>query len=153
MSTQGLSKEAFMALAAVGWADGNLDADEADAIVAAARDAGLDEKELQTMRETMASKVVLDDIDPARLTVHERLYIYAVARWIALVDGTVSEREEAMVNVLGYALRLSPKGCQAMDESVRELWDKPESNRPSRFDFAGLHRAIEQKLKTTASKG
>ena len=39
--TPTMGRDVFLALAAIGWADGNLDADEADAIVSAAVEVGL----------------------------------------------------------------------------------------------------------------
>jgi len=41
MSETRLGRDVFLALAAVGWADGKLDADEADAIVRTAAEEGL----------------------------------------------------------------------------------------------------------------
>ncbi|MCS6899342.1 MAG: hypothetical protein NZX77_06190 [Polyangiaceae bacterium] len=45
-----LPKEVFLALAALGWADGNLDENEGVALLRAAREAGLSEGELEEIK-------------------------------------------------------------------------------------------------------
>lgn len=146
-----LPREAFMALAAVGWADGTLDAEEADAIARTAAEDGLELEEIQAVEAATKSPVKLGDVDVSQLSDKERLYVYAIAVWIALISDGVSESERNSLDVLGYALRLTAKGRAAMDETVRELIARPEGIKPYRFDLSGLRAAIRQRVEAAAS--
>src|ERR1700683_4585610 len=91
-----LPKEAFLALAAVAWADGVLDPDEADAIIRAAAEEGLSLEELE-MVESEAKAYAkrphdpkappdLSFLDRAKMSKQDRVFVYAVACWIAQID-------------------------------------------------------------------
>ena len=79
MSESKLGKDIFVALAAIAWADGSLDADEADAIVRAAVDEGLSLEEIGEIEAATKTKVDLGIVDRAGLSKEDRLFIYAVA--------------------------------------------------------------------------
>src|SRR5206468_1854249 len=88
MSDARLPREAFMILAAVGWADGALESSEADAIAAAAEDAGMADADVSALRQRISSRVEPDDVDTSALPTAERLYLYALAYWVAAANGT-----------------------------------------------------------------
>jgi hypothetical protein len=92
MSESRLGKDIFVALAAVAWADGKLDPDEADGIVRAAVDEGLSLEEIGEIEAATKEKVDLGVIDKSGLSKEDRLFVYAVACWIARMDGQVTQR-------------------------------------------------------------
>src|SRR5580692_7496069 len=98
------NKDVFVALAAVGWADGKLDPDEADAIVRAAVDEGLSLEEIAELEEATRQPVDLGVVDRGSLTKEDRLFVYAIACWIARIDGTVTPEESDALAKLGERL-------------------------------------------------
>ncbi len=114
-----LPPEVFLMLLAVGWADGQLDDTERDAVLAAAEAEGLNPDDLEGLRRASRERVELDTIDVSRLRNHERQYVYAVARWIAMLDGEITEREAAALRVLGFVLRMTLPVQLDIDEMVR----------------------------------
>jgi DNA-binding response OmpR family regulator len=140
--TTRLPVEVFLALLAVGWADGHLDDEEGAAVLLAAEAERLDIAEMQRLHEGRAARVDLAELDLSTLTLEDRLYVYAVARLIATLDSTLTEREAGTLSVLRVALQLEPRQCAAMDAAVRELGSGAARGKPERFDFAGLRRVI-----------
>src|SRR5262245_37660219 len=106
---QRLGRDVFLALAAVGWADGRLDDDEADAIVRTALEEGLDLDEISDIEEATKKPRTVGDIDLSNLSKADRLFVYAVASWMARIDGVVAEKERVALDTLGEVLRLPEK--------------------------------------------
>ncbi len=141
-----LSKDVFMALAAIGWADGTLDADEADAIVRAAVEAGLDLAEIEAIESATRARFDLGAVDQTALSREDRVFVYAIACWIARLDGRVTEEESNALHDLGERLGV-PERPQAIAEAlVREVSALPEGDRPARYDLARLRRLVGEKL-------
>ncbi|HEX4515589.1 MAG TPA: DUF533 domain-containing protein, partial [Polyangiaceae bacterium] len=86
-----LNRDIFLALAAIAWADGRLDPDEADAIVRAAVEAGLELDQIEEIEAATRERIDLGTIDRAALSKEDRLFVYAVACWIAKLDNEVTE--------------------------------------------------------------
>lgn len=101
MTASRLGKDVFVALAAIAWADGKLDPDEADAIVRAAADEGLDLEEIAEIEAATGSPVDLGVIDRAGMSKEDRLFVYGVACWIANMDGEVTSEEAQALAKLG----------------------------------------------------
>ncbi|MFI5300953.1 MAG: hypothetical protein ACHREM_22960, partial [Polyangiales bacterium] len=70
-----LGKDVFLALAAIGWADGNLDRDEADAIARAALESGLTIDEVSAIEAATKSPVDLETFSKSKLAPLERLFV------------------------------------------------------------------------------
>ena len=137
-----------MALAAVAWADGKLDPDEADAIVRAAVDEGLALEEIAEIEAATKTKVDLGVIDRSGLGKEDRLFVYAVACWIARLDGQVTaggERRRSRSSASGSASR-SGRACTPRP-SPREVAEMPEGDRPARYDLAALRRILGERLR------
>jgi uncharacterized membrane protein YebE (DUF533 family) len=145
-----LPREVFLTLAAVGWIDGKLHFRELDAITDAARAEGLTADELADVQRAIREPIEMRDIDIEKLSSADRLYAYAIARWVTSVDGATESVEIAALEVLGHALRLTRKGRDAMDAAVSELALRPEGERPARLDFSGLKRAIAARVEAAA---
>jgi hypothetical protein len=77
MST-GWNKDVFVALAAIGWADGALDPDEADAIVRAAVDVGLDLDAIAEVEAATREPVQIGALDGSTLSKDDRVFVYAI---------------------------------------------------------------------------
>lgn len=141
-----LPREVFILLAAVARADGKLDDEEIDAIARAAIDEGLELTEVEAIEKAIRDGVAIDDVDIHKLSARDRLYAYAVASWVSLVDGERTEREDAALFSLAFVLRLTPRGRQEADEIVRELFAKPDGSKLARFDLSGLRAELDRRL-------
>lgn len=141
-----MNKDVFLALAAIGWADGTLDPDEADAIVRAAIDAGLDLDVVSEVERATKERVDLGEVDRAALTRQDRLFVYAVACWIARLDGKVSDDETAALSRLGDRLGVPERPRAAVESIAREVAELPAGDRPARYDLVGLRERIGERL-------
>jgi len=141
-----LPTQSFVALAAVGWADGRLTRTEATALVDAARKHGLDGDDLAAVERSTKTKASLDAFDPGTMTVWECVVTYAMASWLARLDGVQSTDESKVLHQLGDRL--------GIDESVRvraasaalDISMLPEGGRPDRYDFAKLVVRLREKM-------
>ncbi|CAN5722195.1 hypothetical protein BH09MYX1_BH09MYX1_52900 [soil metagenome] len=139
-------KDIFVALASIAWADGRLDTDEADAIVRAAVDAGLELDEIESIEAATKERVEIGDIDQSGLSREDRVFVYAMACWIARLDRRVTDEEATALHALGERLGV-PERPQALAETlVREVAALPEGDRPARYDLDRLRRLVSEKL-------
>ncbi len=141
-----MHKDVFIALAAVAWADGTLDADEADAIVRAAVDEGLELDEIAAIEKATSQKVTLGAIDQSSMSKVDRLFVYAVARWIAELDGRVTDEESSTLAELGTKLGIPERPRASAERLVREVAALPDGDRPARYDLGHLRRLIGERL-------
>ena len=91
MNASGLGSDVYFALAALAWADGFLDDEDAEAIARMAEYDGLDPDSLARIKSRIRRRVTLDSIDVAHLAIEDRLFVYAVASWMARLDGAVND--------------------------------------------------------------
>ena len=136
-----LNTEVFQTLLAIGWVDGHLDPDEASAILAAARDAGLGDAALARLTEMSATPVDFADLDISGLDREQRLYVYAVASWVARADNEVTNDESAALHAVATLLGVTGKGRRTMDDVVEQLLGT--AGAPERLDLVGLRAHIE----------
>jgi uncharacterized membrane protein YebE (DUF533 family) len=144
---QKLGTDVFIALAAIGWADGTLDSEEADAIVRAAVDEGLELGEIASIESATRERVDLGVIDRSGLSKEDRVFVYAVACWIARIDGKVTEEEVAALAGLGERLGIPERPRAHAEAIAREVAELPEGDRPVRYDLARLRALISEHLK------
>jgi uncharacterized membrane protein YebE (DUF533 family) len=142
-----LGRDVYVALAAVGWADGKLEADEADAIVRCAVEEGLELEEIAAIEAATKSPIDLGVIDRSGLSKEDRLYVYGVAAWIARMDGVVSDGEKAALKQLGEALKVPERPRGIVDHIVATVALESGDNRPSRYDLGALRTIIGERLK------
>jgi uncharacterized membrane protein YebE (DUF533 family) len=147
MSESKLHKDIFVALAAIAWADGKLDPDEADAIVRAAVDEGLSLEEIGEIEAVTKEKVELGVIDKSGLSKEDRLFVYAVACWIARMDGQVTTEESEALAKLGERLGVPEKPRTSAEAIARQVAEMPEGDRPSRYDLGAVRRIIGERLR------
>jgi len=146
-----LGRDVYLALAAVGWADGKLDQDEADAIVRTALEEGLDIVEIAEIEAATKDHVDLGVIDRKNLSKEDRLFVYAVACWLTRLDGVVSPAEANALRELGETLKIPEKPRAIVDGIAQDIANRGE-DRPSRYDLLGLRRAIGDRLKSAHAK-
>jgi uncharacterized membrane protein YebE (DUF533 family) len=142
-----LNRDIFLALAAIAWADGRLDPDEADAIVRAAVEAGLELDQIEEIEAATRERIDLGTIDRSSLTKEDRLFVYAVACWIAKLDSEVTEEESAALAALAERLGIPERTRAAAETIAREIAELPEGDRPARYDLAKLRETIGERLK------
>lgn len=146
-----LSRDVFLALCAIGWADGELDREEADGILRAATEAGLDIDALQEIEEATKTSRSLDTLDRSKLTPIERTFVYAMAVWLARLDGHVDIEERIALRKLGDLLGL-PDGIRThASAAALEVSNLPSGDRPDRYDLDRLRTRLEERLKSPKS--
>ncbi|MEM1413779.1 MAG: hypothetical protein AAGH15_02700, partial [Myxococcota bacterium] len=128
---------------AVGWADGNLDADEADAIVAAALDAGYTLEEVADIEAATKAPTTVAKLSFDALTAAERAFVFSVGVWVSALDGERSFAELRVLGELGDALGLDGAAQAAADERVLEVARRSEDHRPGRFDLGTLREIVD----------
>ena len=147
MNEPRLGKDIFVALAAIAWADGKLDPDEADAIVRAAADEGLSLEEIAAIEEATKERVDLGVVDRSSMSKDDRLFVYAVACWIARLDGQVTDAESDALARLGEKLGVPERPRVHAEALAREVAAMPEGDRPARYDLAALRRLLSERLR------
>jgi uncharacterized membrane protein YebE (DUF533 family) len=141
-----LGRDVYIALAAVGWADGKLDGEEADAIVRTALEEGLDLEEIEEIESATKEPVDIGVIDRSGMSKEDRLFVYAVACWLATLDGIVTEGEESALNKLGQALKVPERPRANAYAIARQVAEMPEGDRPDRYDLLALREIISERL-------
>ena len=147
----GLGRDVYLALAAVGWADGELDQAEADAIVRTALEEGLDLDEIAEIEEATKNPIDIGVIDRKNLSKEDRLFVYGVASWITRLDGVVSAAEQSALAKLGDALKLPEKPRTVVDGIAQDVANLSD-DRPDRYDLLALRRIIGERLAAGAKK-
>lgn len=154
MSEHRLGRDVFLALAAIGWSDGELDAKEGDAIVRLAVDEGLELDEIGELEEATSTPVELESVNWHRMTKTDRLFVYAVAAYLTRVDGKLDPRESAALDRLGGLLAI-PEAPRAQAATIAlEIEDLHAVDEVSRFRLLratiGKRLAEAQRLRAAA---
>jgi hypothetical protein len=87
----------------------------------------------------------MHDIDRMKMSKADRLYVYAVASWIATLDGSLSARSKDALAKLGDALGIPDTPRVRADEIMREV--SARADRPERFDLLTLRRTLDERLR------
>ncbi len=141
-----LGRDVFMALAAIGWADGKLDQDEADAIVRTALEEGFSIEEIEEIEAATKSPIKLSDIDLSKLSKEDRLFIYAVATWMSGIDGLVSEPEREAIGKLGDLLKIPEKPRLHAEAIAREVAEAATGKGIVFYDLPKVRTIITERL-------
>lgn len=141
-----LSTDAFLALAAVGWSDGTLDGDEAEAIMRAAEEAELGEQDMRRVERAVREKQDLASLDLTSMAPRDRVFVYATAVWLARLDGVVEPGERQALWELGDRLQL-PDGIRTKASAAAfEVSQLASGDRPGKYDFVALEAEITRRL-------
>jgi uncharacterized membrane protein YebE (DUF533 family) len=141
-----LPTQAFVALAAVGWADGRIHATEGQGLVRAAREGGLTGDDLAAVEASTREKVALDAFDPGAMTEWERVATYALASWLAQIDGVVSTDEGDTLADLGQRLALDAALRRRATAAAFDISVLPEGGRPDKYDFVKLVVRLRERM-------
>ena len=153
MSETRLGRDVYLALAAVGWADGQLDPEEADAIVRTAVEEGLSLEVIAEIEAATKKPLDIGTIDRSSMTKEDRLFVYAVASWMTRLDGLVTDTELTALKNLGDALKIPEPPRQQADAIAQDVAMMPEGDRPDRFDLRKVREILGERLaKAEASR-
>lgn len=147
-----LSKRSFLALAAIGWADGALQRVEMAGLLRAAKESGLTEPELTEIEHATKNKTTLADLDLTGMSEWEQVLTYALGSWFAALDGVTSTSEHAMLVELGTRLGLAEGVRKRAQSAAFDISCLPEGGRPDRFDFEKLRVRLGERLPQLAKK-
>jgi hypothetical protein len=153
MSTMTLPKRSFLALAAIGWADGSLERKEADGLVRAAKACGLADADLSEIERATKERIALDGLDMSGLSRWEQVLTYALASWLAYLDGVQSTDERDTLAKLGEGLGLDKALRVRAAAAANDIACLPEGGRPDRFDFVKLAERLRDRLPQLSVKG
>ncbi|MBW2457309.1 MAG: hypothetical protein JRI68_22565 [Deltaproteobacteria bacterium] len=146
MTEEKIGRDVFLALAAVGWADGKLDLGEADAIVRMALEEGLELEEIEEIEKATKKPLDIGEIDISEMSKADRLFVYSVGSWITRVDGHVADEEIAALDKLGEALKIPERPRQHADKIVAEIGKLGESEEAAFFNLPKLRRTLKVRL-------
>ena len=141
-----IPKQSFLALAAVAWADGSLRPEEGKALVRAAKECGLDGEDLAAVEKATKEKVELASFDASGLSAWEQVLTYALASWLATLDGVVSTTEHDSLVALGEKLGLTPHLRARATAVAFDISVLPQGGRPDKYDFVKLEARLREKL-------
>ena len=139
-----LGRDVYLALAAVGWADGSLTQEAADAIMRTALEEGLDLDTVSEIEEATMRPQQIESINRLTMSKSDRLYVYAIASWITLLDGKVTSNERVVLDQLANVLGVPDAPRAHADAIMREV--AAQGDRPDRFDLIGLRRRLDEEL-------
>jgi hypothetical protein len=148
-----LPKRSFLALAAIGWADGSLERKEADGLVRAAKACGLADADLSEIERATKERIALDGLDMSGLSRWEQVLTYALASWLAYLDGVQSTDERDTLAKLGEGLGLDKALRVRAAAAANDIACLPEGGRPDRFDFVKLAERLRDRLPQLSVKG
>jgi hypothetical protein len=146
-----LPKGAFLALASVAWADGEMRPAEGAALLRAAKECGVEGEDLTAIEGATKKKVDFADVDPGDLTPWQKVVTYAIASWLAQLDGVVSTIEHEGLVKLAERIGLDKALCTRAASAAFDIAVLPQGNRPEKYDFAKLEERLRAKLPQVAA--
>ena len=140
-----IGRDTLIALAAVAWADGEMDPEEAAGIRAAARQLDLGANDLRAVDETLGRPVQMEDVETVRMSRLTRLFTFAAASWIAHLARGVSAKEQAALDLLGERLGLSDVARERA-RTVGLAVAKMSGDKPASYDMQQLRSRLSARL-------
>ena len=138
-----IGRDTLLAISAVAWADGSMDAREAEALRQAAKQLGIAGEDLSQVERSLSTRVSLDEVETVRMNRLTRLFTYATSCWMAEVDGQQSAAESALLQLLGDRLGLSAVARDRAHNAVRGI---AERSLPGAFDLLELRSRLSAGL-------
>ena len=115
-----LPLQSFLALAAIGWADGSLQRIEREGLLRAAKECGLTGEEVVLVERASREQRALNGVELGGMSRGEQVLTYALASWFAALDGVISTSEhETLVRVgdkLGLDAALRVRAAAAAND-------------------------------------
>ncbi len=141
-----LDKRSFLALSAVGWADGSLQRIEAVGLLRAAKESGLSEADLAEIEGATKKQIKLDELDLSGMSLWDQAMTYALAAWFAQLDGVLSTSEHTVMQVLGEKMGLAESIRKRASAVAYDIACLPEGGRPERYDFVKLAARLGERM-------
>jgi hypothetical protein len=141
-----LPKQSFLALAAIGWADGSLQRVESTGLLRAAREAGIDGEDYAAIEDAAKKHLPLDTIDLGGMSQWDQVLTYALAAWFAQLDGVLSSSEAQTMANLGDKLGLPEPLRARASAAANDIACLPGGGRPERYDFQKLAARLRERL-------
>jgi hypothetical protein len=148
-----LPLQSFLALAAIGWADGSLQRIEREGLVRAAAECGLGPDELKEVERAAKEHSSLDGVQLGGLSRWEQVLTYAIASWFAALDGVVSTSEHDTLMRVGDELGLDPALRTRATAAANDIACLPGGGKPDRYDFVKLVARLKERLPQLAKEG
>lgn len=120
--------------------------DEARGLLRAAKRHGLAGEDLEVIEKATEQPIKMEDVDVTGLDPWGRLFTYALANWLAKLDGVVNTEELASLRALADQVDLPDPKLQAARSAVMDILVLPEGNRPEKYDFDALEARLQEKL-------
>ena len=145
-----LPVQSFLALAAIGWADGSLQRVEREGLLRAAKECGLEGDELarSSAPEGEAGARRPRSVGPVRW---EQVLTYALASWFAALDGVISTSEHETMVEIGNRLHLEDALRTRAAAAANDIACLPGGGKPERYDFVKLTARLRERLPQVAS--
>jgi hypothetical protein len=141
-----LPGESFIAIAAVGWADGWMRKTETEGLMHAAKACGVEGEDLSRVEEAVKNGAKIADVDVSAMSGWQRALTYAIANWLARLDGVVNSEELSHLKELGGVLDLPQPKLDAAGSAAFDIACQPGGHRPEKFDFEALAKRLAVKL-------
>jgi uncharacterized membrane protein YebE (DUF533 family) len=125
--TLDIGRDTLIALAAIGWADGTLDPEEAEAIRGAAGQLSLAPDQLQAVEQALQNPVAIEEVETVRMSRTTRLFTYAAAAWVAHIDGQLAATERQALDLLAERLGLSNVARERAEGMVQDMASAPDA--------------------------
>lgn len=144
--TNQLPLASFLALAAIGWADGSLQRVEATGLLRAAKECGFGGPDLAAVEDAAKNKRGLDGVDLSGLSRWEQVLTYALASWFATLDGVVSTSEQKTLVQVGDKLGLDQALRVRASAAANDIVCMTGQGRPERYDFVKLMDRLLERM-------
>ena len=141
-----LPLQSFLALAAIGWADGSLQRIERDGLLHAGKECGLSEGDLVELAKAATEHRSLDGVDLGGLSRWEQVLTYALASWFAALDGVISTSEHDTMVKIGDQLKLEAALRVRASVAANDIACLPGGGKPDRYDFVKLTARLKERL-------
>ncbi len=119
---------------------------EVDGLLRAAQACGVTGDDLATVEAAAKSGAKLGTVDTSSMTDWQRAVTYAIASWLARLDGVVNADEMAHLKELGAALGLPQAKLDSAASAAFDIACLPGGHRPDKFDFDALATRLKEKL-------
>jgi len=147
-----LPKEAFVALAALSWADDTIRPLERTALLRAARECGVAEGDVGEIEKALNEKVELAAFTPGEMSEWQRVLTYSLGCWLARLDGVLSTEEMKGLTTLAKQLDLAKATTDRASTAAFDIYVLPEGGRPDKFDFVKLVARLKERLPAYAKE-
>ena len=134
----------MLALCAIAWADGQVDPREAEGIRGAAQQLGLAGEDAQAVEHALSARMGVEEVETLRMNRLTRLFTFAVATWIAHIDGRLATEEQSVLGLLGDRLGLSALARERAKNVVLGMAKAPD--RPGGYDLGKLRSKLSAGL-------